>query len=41
MRVLAGMNPAGGARAAAAYVARYPGGFAHAEAQALIDRARP
>jgi ferric-dicitrate binding protein FerR (iron transport regulator) len=41
MRVLAGMNPAEGARAAAAYVARYPGGFAHAEAQALIDRARP
>jgi hypothetical protein len=41
MHVLAVIDPAQGARAAADYMARYPGGFARVDAQALIERAAP
>jgi hypothetical protein len=41
MKILSTIEPAAGSRAAAAYLARYPGGFARAEAQALVQRTSP
>jgi hypothetical protein len=41
MKLLATVDPAAGARAAAAYLERFPAGFARPEAQALVDRSAP
>jgi ferric-dicitrate binding protein FerR (iron transport regulator) len=41
MKLLATIDPAAGARAAAAYLERFPSGFARPEAQALAGRAAP
>jgi hypothetical protein len=41
MKVLATIDPPAGARAAAAYLERYPSGFARPEAQALAARSSP
>jgi hypothetical protein len=41
MKILSTIDPAAGSRAAAAYLAQYPGGFARAEAQALVQRTTP
>ena len=41
MKLLAVVDPAEAKRAAAAYLERFPGGFARPEAQALVDRASP
>jgi ferric-dicitrate binding protein FerR (iron transport regulator) len=40
MRVVAAADPRRGAEAARAYLARYPAGFARAEANAIVERAR-
>jgi FecR protein len=41
MKLLAAIDPARGARAAAEYLERFPGGFAHADAQQLAGRSSP
>jgi hypothetical protein len=41
MKILASIDPAAGARAAADYLARFPSGFARPEAQALVARSSP
>jgi hypothetical protein len=41
MKILATLDPAAGARAAAAYLDRFPSGVARPEAQALLARSSP